>query len=64
MKDRNSKDLTGEETKKRWQEYTEELYKKGLNDPDNHDDVITHTEPDILEREFKWKHYYEQSLWR
>ena len=43
---------------------TEKNYKKGLNDPDNHDDVITHTEPDILECEFKWKHYYEQSLWR
>ena len=43
-------DLTGEEDiKKRWQEYTVELYKKDLNDPDNHDDVITHLEPDILE---------------
>ena len=42
-----------EEIKKRWQEYTEELYKKGLNDPDNHDGVITHLEPDILECEVK-----------
>ena len=40
--------------KKRWQEYTEELYKKDLNDPDNHDGVITHLEPDILECEVKW----------
>ena len=40
--------------KKRWQEYTEELYKKDLHDPDNHDDVITHLEPDILECEVKW----------
>ena len=48
IKDRNSKDLTkAEEIKKRWQEYTEELYKKGLNYPDNHDDVVTHLEPDI-----------------
>ena len=43
-----------EDIKKRWQEYTEELYKKGLNDPDNHSDVITHLEPDILESEVKW----------
>ena len=49
IKDRNGKDLTkAEEIKKRWQEYTEELYKKGLNDPDNHDDVVTHLEPDIM----------------
>ena len=48
IKDRNSKDLT-EEIKKRWQEYTEELYKKFLNDVDNHDVVIPHLEPDILE---------------
>ena len=48
-KDRNDMDLTeAEDTKKRWQEYTEELYKKGLNDLDNHDDVVTHLEPDIL----------------
>ena len=48
-------DLTAaEEIKKRWQEYTEELYKKDLHDPDNHDGVITHSEPDILECEVKW----------
>ena len=48
-------DLTeAEDIKKRWQEYTEELYKKDLHDPDNHDDVITHLEPDILEWEVKW----------
>ena len=48
-------DLTeAEEIKKRWQEYTEELYKKDLHDPDNHDGVITHLEPDILECEVKW----------
>ena len=52
IKDRNGKDLTeAEEIKKRWQECTEELYKKDLHDPDNHDDVITHLEPDILECE-------------
>ena len=50
IKDRNSMDLTeAEDTKKRWQEYTEELYKKDLHDPDNHNGVITHLEPDILE---------------
>ena len=55
IKDRNGKDITDtEEIKKRWQEYTEELYKKYLNDPDNHDGVITHLEPDILEWEVKW----------
>ena len=49
IKDRNGRDLTEEEDiKKRWQEYTEELYKKELHDPDNHDGVITHLEPDIL----------------
>ena len=54
IKDRNSKDLTeAEEIKKRWQEYTE-LYKKGLNDSDNHDGVVTHLELDILECEVKW----------
>ena len=54
IKDRNGMDLTeAEEIKKRWQEYTE-LYKKGLNDSDNHDGVITHLEPDILECEVKW----------
>ena len=55
IKDRNGMDLTeAEDIKKRWQEYTEELYKKELHDPDNHDGVITHLEPDILEREVKW----------
>ena len=55
IKDRNGKDLTeAEEIKKRWQEYTEELYKKDLHYPDNHDDVITHLEPNILECEVKW----------
>ena len=50
IKDRNCKDLTeAEEIKKRWKDYTEELYKKGLNDPDNHDGVVTYLEPDILE---------------
>ena len=54
IKDRNGMDLTeAEELKKRWQEYTE-LYKKGLNDPDNHDGVVTHLELDILECEVKW----------
>ena len=53
-KDRNNKDLTKtEKIKKRWQEYTEELYKKGLNDPDSHDGMVTHIEPDILECEVK-----------
>ena len=51
---RNGMDLTeAEDIKKRWQEYREELYKKDLQDPDNHDGVITHLEPDILEREVK-----------
>ena len=55
IKDRNGTDLTeAEDIKKRWQEYTEELYKKYLHDPDNHDGVITHLEPDILECEVKW----------
>ena len=49
IKDRNGMDLTEAEDKKRWQEYTEELYKKGLHDPDNHDGVITNLEPDTLE---------------
>ena len=54
IKDRNGMDLTeAEDTKKKWQEYTE-LYKKDLHDPDNHDGVITHLEPDILECEVKW----------
>ena len=55
IKDRNGRDLTeAEDIKKRWQEYTEVLYKKDLHDPDNHDGVITHLEPDILEYEVKW----------
>ena len=55
IKDRNGMDLTeAEDIKKRWQEYTEELYEKQLHDPDNHDGVITHPEPDILECEVKW----------
>ena len=55
IKDRKGKDLTEvEEIKKRWQEYTEELYKKHLNDQDNHDGVVTHLEPDIPECEVKW----------
>ena len=55
IKDRNGMDLTeAEDIKKRWQEYTEELYKKDLHDPDNHDGMITHLEPDILECEIKW----------
>ena len=55
IKDRNCIDLTeAEDIKKRWQEYTEELYKKDLHDPDNHNGVITHLEPDILECEVKW----------
>ena len=55
IKDRNGMNLTeAEDIKKRWQEYTQELYKKDLHDPDNHDGVITHLEPDILECEVKW----------
>ena len=55
IKDRNGMDLRkAEDIKKRWQEYTEELYKKELHNPDNHDDMITHLEPDILECEAKW----------
>ena len=55
IKDRNGMDLTeAEDIKKTWQEYTEELYKKDLHDPDNHDGVIIHLEPDILEGEVKW----------
>ena len=55
IKDRNGMDLTeAEGIKKRWQEYTEELYKKDLHDPDDHDGVITHLEPDILECKVKW----------
>ena len=59
-----------EDINKRWQKYIEELYKKGLNDLDNHDDAVTHLEPDILECEVKWalgsitktKHYYDKEL--
>ena len=55
IEDRNGMDLTeAEDIKKRWQEYTEELYKKDLHNPDNHDSVITYLEPDILECEVKW----------
>ena len=55
IKDQNCKALTeAEEIKKRWQEYIEELYKKNINDPDNHDGVVIHLEPDILECEVKW----------
>ena len=66
IKDRNGKDLTeAEDIKKWWQEYTEELYKKDLHDPDNHNGVIIHLEPEFLECEVKWallrKHHYEQS---
>ena len=67
IKDRNGMDLIeAEGINKRWQEYTEKLYKKDLHDPDNHDDVIAHLEPDILECEVKQafrKHHYKQSLW-
>ena len=62
IKDRNGRDLTeAEDIKKRWQEYTEELYKKDLHDSDNHDGVITHLKPDILECEVKWA--LKASLW-
>ena len=55
IKDRNGRDLTeAEDIKKTWQEYTEELYKNNLHDPDNHNGVIIHLEPDILEGEVKW----------
>ena len=55
IKDGNGKNLTeAEEIKKRWQEDTEDLYKRGLNDLDNHDSVVSYSEPDILEREVKW----------
>ena len=54
IKYRNAMDLTEAEDIKRWQEYTEELYKKDLHDPDSHNGVITHLEPDILEYEVKW----------
>ena len=64
IKDRNGTDLTeAEDIKKRWQEYTEELYRKDLHDPDNHNGVITHLEPDILvcSQVGLRKHHYEQS---
>ena len=64
IKDKNDMDLTEEDIKKKWQEYTEELYKKDLHDPANHDGVITHLETDILECKVKWafrKHHYEQN---
>ena len=54
IKDRNGIDLTETEEIKRWQEYTDELYKKDFHDPENHDGVITHLKPDILECEVKW----------
>ena len=55
IKDRNGTDLTeAEDIKKRWQEYAEDLYKRHLHDPDNHDDLITHLEPDILKCKVKW----------
>ena len=54
IKDRNGKDLKEAEEIKRWQEYTEELQKKGINDPDNHNGVVTHLEPDIQECEVNW----------
>ena len=66
IKDRNGMDVTeAEDIKKRWQEYTEKLYKKDLNDPDHRHGVITHLEPDILECKVGLrKHHYEQSWWR
>ena len=54
IKDRNGMDLTEEDIKKRWQEYTDRLYKKDINEPDNHNGVTTHLEPDILECKVKW----------
>ena len=67
IKDRNGMDLTeAEDIRKRWQEYTEELYKKDAHNPDNREGVIPHThlKPDILACEVKWKHHYEQSKWK
>ena len=65
IKHKNGMDLTeAEDIKMRWQEYTEELYKKDFNDPHNHDGVITHLEPDILECEVKWalgSYHYKQN---
>ena len=54
IKDRNGMDLTGAKDSKRWQEYTEELYKKDCHDPDNHNGVVPHLEPDILQCKVKW----------
>ena len=54
IKDKNGMDLTDAENVKRWQEYTEELHKNDLHDPDNHNGIITHLEPDILECQVKW----------
>ena len=68
IKDRNGRNLTeAEDIKKKWQEYTEELHKKHLHDPDDHNGVITHLEPDMLECEVKCalgSHHYKQSWWR
>ena len=62
IKDRNGMDLTeAEDIKKRWQDYTEELYKKDLHDPDNHDGVVTHLEPEVWSQLGLRKHLYEQS---
>ena len=64
IKDKNGRDPTEAYDIKRWQQYIEELYTKDLQDPDNHDSMITHLEPDILECEVKWalrKHHYKQS---
>ena len=64
IKDRNGMDLTeAEDIKKKWQEYTEKLYRKDLHDLDNHDGMITNLEPDILECQVR-KHHYKQSSWR
>ena len=66
IKDRNGMDLTGVEDIKKWQEYTEELYKKDLHNPDNHDGVTTYLETDILKCEVKWalESITKQSKWR
>ena len=62
IKDRNGMDLTeADDINKKWQEYTEELYKKDIHDPDNHNGVLTHLEPDILECKVEWA--LEGSLW-
>ena len=60
IKDRNGRDLTEAEDIKRWQEYTKELYRKDLKDPDNHDGVVTHLEPDILECEMGLRKHYQK----